>query len=155
MINGVPRIKTLPRLAVIVHKSKVGIFWRVIRFIRCVDSLYRRYPMFRNNRTLSSVGIGVCKKKTGTLASSTKFVLSLCIVGSRDGAVGWGNALKAGRSRFRFRMGSLGLILVDPCIVVWLSRNTNKMQLVIEFIIPKFIEGSACFERHTAHHQEL
>jgi hypothetical protein len=38
---------------------------------------------------------------------------------------------------------------------VHLSRNTNKMQLVIEFIIPKFIEGSTCFERHTAHHQEL
>jgi len=25
----------------------------------------------------------------------------------------------------------------------------------LEFIIPKFIEGSTCFERHTAHHQEL
>jgi hypothetical protein len=36
-----------------------------------------------------------------------------------------------------------------------LSRNTNKMQLVIEFITPKFIEGSTCFERHTAHHEEL
>ena len=46
-------------------------------------------------------------------------------------------------------------VFIDPCIVVWLSRNTNKMQLVIEFIIPKFIEGSTCFERHTAHHQEL
>jgi len=29
------------------------------------------------------------------------------------------------------------------------------MQLVIEFIIPNFIEGSTCFKRHTAHHQEL
>jgi hypothetical protein len=29
------------------------------------------------------------------------------------------------------------------------------MQLVVEFIIPKFIEGSKCFELHTAHHQEL
>jgi hypothetical protein len=29
------------------------------------------------------------------------------------------------------------------------------MRLVIEFIILKFIEGSTCFERHTAHHQEL
>jgi len=29
------------------------------------------------------------------------------------------------------------------------------MLLVIEFIIPKFIEGSTCFEGHTAHHQEL
>jgi len=26
---------------------------------------------------------------------------------------------------------------------------------VIELIIPKFIEGSTCFEQHTAHHQEL
>jgi hypothetical protein len=29
------------------------------------------------------------------------------------------------------------------------------MRLVIEFIIPKFIEGPTCFERHSAHHQEL
>jgi hypothetical protein len=36
-----------------------------------------------------------------------------------------------------------------------LSRNTSKMQLVVEFIIPKFTEDSTCFERHTAHHQEL
>jgi len=44
---------------------------------------------------------------------------------------------------------------MDPCIVVWLSKNTNKMPLIIEFIIAKFIEGSTCFERQTAHHQEL
>jgi hypothetical protein len=31
----------------------------------------------------------------------------------------------------------------------------TRCSFVIEFIIPKFIEGSACFERHTAHHQEL
>jgi len=36
-----------------------------------------------------------------------------------------------------------------------LSGNTNKMQLVIEFIISKFFEGSICFEPHIAHHQEL
>jgi hypothetical protein len=29
------------------------------------------------------------------------------------------------------------------------------MQSCIEFIIPTFIEGSSCFERHTAHHQEF
>ena len=40
-------------------------------------------------------------------------------------------------------------------IYALLSRNTNKMQLVIEFIIPEFIEGSSYFERHTAHHQEF
>jgi hypothetical protein len=29
------------------------------------------------------------------------------------------------------------------------------MQLVIEFIIQEFTEGSTCFDRHAAHHQEL
>ena len=31
----------------------------------------------------------------------------------------------------------------------------TRCSFVIEFIIPKFIEGSTCFERHTAHHQGL
>ena len=31
----------------------------------------------------------------------------------------------------------------------------TRCSFVIEFIILKFIEGSTCFERHTAHHQEL
>jgi len=32
----------------------------------------------------------------------------------------------------------------------------TRCSFLIEFIIiPKFIEGSTCFERHTAHHQEL
>ena len=31
----------------------------------------------------------------------------------------------------------------------------TRCSFVIEFIIPKFIEGSTCFERHTARHQEL
>jgi hypothetical protein len=31
----------------------------------------------------------------------------------------------------------------------------TRCSFVIEFIIPKFIEGSTCFEWHTAHHQEL
>ena len=34
-------------------------------------------------------------------------------------------------------------------------KQPARCNLVIEFIIPKFIEGSTCFERHTAHHQEL
>jgi hypothetical protein len=43
----------------------------------------------------------------------------------------------------------------DDDDVLPFSGNTNKMQLVTEFIIPKFTEGSTCFEQHTAHHQEL
>jgi hypothetical protein len=31
----------------------------------------------------------------------------------------------------------------------------TRGSFVIEFIIPKFIEGSTCFERHTAHQYEL
>jgi len=31
----------------------------------------------------------------------------------------------------------------------------TRCSLVIEIIIPKFIEGSTYFERHTAHYQEL
>jgi hypothetical protein len=31
----------------------------------------------------------------------------------------------------------------------------TRCSFVIEFIIPKFIEGSACFKQHTARHQEL
>jgi len=31
----------------------------------------------------------------------------------------------------------------------------TRCNLVTEFIIPKLIEGLTCFERHTAHHQEL
>jgi hypothetical protein len=31
----------------------------------------------------------------------------------------------------------------------------TRCSFVMEFIIPKIFEGSTCFERHTAHHQEL
>jgi len=61
----------------------------------------------------------------------------------------------------------------DTILVVWYivtnavyamsqpQENYNSVEIptrcsfVIEFIIPKFFEGSACIERHTAHHQEL
>jgi hypothetical protein len=31
----------------------------------------------------------------------------------------------------------------------------TRCSFVIEFIIPKFFDFSTCFERHSAHHQEL
>jgi hypothetical protein len=34
-------------------------------------------------------------------------------------------------------------------------KYPTRCTLLIEFIIPKFIEGSTCFEGHTTHHQEL
>jgi len=45
----------------------------------------------------------------------------------------------------------LNLIFMDPCII----DDSVEIRFVIEFIIPKFTEGSTRFKRHTAHHQEL
>ena len=40
------------------------------------------------------------------------------------------------------------LILMYPCIVDDSVETLTRCSFVIEFIIPKFIEGSTCFERH-------
>ena len=48
-----------------------------------------------------------------------------------------------------------GLILMNPCIVDDSVDLPTKCSFVIEFIIPKFVESSTCFERHTSQHQEL
>ena len=47
------------------------------------------------------------------------------------------------------------LIFMDSCIVDDSVEIPTRCSIVIEFIIPRFIEGSACFERHTAHHLEF
>jgi len=44
---------------------------------------------------------------------------------------------------------------MDPCIVDDSVQIPKSCSFVIEFIIPKFIEGSTCFERHITHHQEF
>jgi len=44
---------------------------------------------------------------------------------------------------------------MDPCIVGDSVEIPTSCSFVIEFIIPKFFKGWTCFERHTAHHQEL
>ena len=49
----------------------------------------------------------------------------------------------------------VNLIFMDPCIIDDSAEIPTRCSFVIEFIIPKFIEGSTRFERHTAHHQEL
>jgi len=50
---------------------------------------------------------------------------------------------------------NINLLFMDPCIVDDSVEVPTRCSFVIEFIIPKLIEGSASFERHTAHHQEL
>jgi hypothetical protein len=58
----------------------------------------------------------------------------------------------------RFIIGfsfNIGLVFTDPCIVDDSGEIPTRCSFLIEFIIPKFIEGSSCFERHTAHHQDL
>ena len=48
------------------------------------------------------------------------------------------------------------LMFMDSCIVIQISqKEATRCNRVIEFIIPMFLNCSTCFERHTAHHQEL
>jgi hypothetical protein len=47
------------------------------------------------------------------------------------------------------------LVFMDPCIVDDSVEVPTRCSFVIEFIIPKSIEGSGCFEWYTSHHQEL
>jgi len=49
----------------------------------------------------------------------------------------------------------LNFLIMDPCVVDYSVEISTRCSFIIEFIIPKFTEGSTCFERHTAHHQEL
>jgi hypothetical protein len=49
----------------------------------------------------------------------------------------------------------INLILMNPCIVDYSVEIPARCSFVIEFIIPKFFEGSTCFERHAAQHQDL
>jgi len=44
----------------------------------------------------------------------------------------------------------LHLILMDPCIADYSVETPTRCSFVMEFIIRKFFEGSACLERHTA-----
>jgi hypothetical protein len=46
-------------------------------------------------------------------------------------------------------------IFMDLRIVDYSAKIPTRCSFVTEFIIPEFNEGSTCFERHTAHHQEL
>jgi hypothetical protein len=43
----------------------------------------------------------------------------------------------------------------QPSLHLESEEINSKIQPLIEFIIPPFTKGSTCFERHTAHHQEL
>jgi hypothetical protein len=50
------------------------------------------------------------------------------------------------------------VLLLQGKAVYGSKDEDTRYNLGIEFIIPTFIgfiEGSTCFERHTAHHQEL
>ena len=50
---------------------------------------------------------------------------------------------------FKISISKETLILMDPCIVSYSVEIPTICSFVIEFIISKFFEVSACFERHT------
>jgi hypothetical protein len=49
----------------------------------------------------------------------------------------------------RGREFALDLTFMDPCIVDYPVEIPTRCSFVIEFIIPKFVKGSTCFERDT------
>jgi hypothetical protein len=49
----------------------------------------------------------------------------------------------------------INLIFMNRCFEYYSVQIPTRCNLVVEFIIPKFIEDSTCFERHNAHHQEF
>jgi len=65
------------------------------------------------------------------------------------------NGAKKEVSCYKLSRLFINLIFMDPCIVDDSVEIPTRCSFVIEFIITKFIEGATCFERHTAHHQEL
>jgi len=61
--------------------------------------------------------------------------------------------LHSGAYRNKLEMDNTGSIEIK--IIIDSVEIPTRCRFVIEFIIPKFIESSTCFKRHTAHHQEL
>jgi hypothetical protein len=59
------------------------------------------------------------------------------------------------RVRQRTMQPAIELIIILTAKFSALSRNTNNMQLCNRIYYSKVFKGSKCFERHTAHHQEL
>jgi hypothetical protein len=49
----------------------------------------------------------------------------------------------------------LNLIFMDPCILDNSVEIPTRCSFVVEFIIPKFIEGSTCFELHSSSSEAL
>jgi hypothetical protein len=56
---------------------------------------------------------------------------------------------------FQLFFPSLLREISGQCLLDFSVEIPTRCSFVIEFIIPKFIECSTCFERHTAHHQKL
>ena len=55
----------------------------------------------------------------------------------------------------RQTLRNMNFMFMDPCIVIQISQKEPKRcNRIVEFIIPKFLNCSTCFGRHTAHHQE-
>jgi len=77
--------------------------------------------------------------------------------------VGWTFGAHCGQAQSKhinlrdvcFEVRIFFFLFMDPCIVHDSVEIPTRCSFVTEFIIPKFIEDSTCFERHTAHHQEL
>ena len=47
-------------------------------------------------------------------------------------------------------------MFMDPCTIIYMvEKSPTRCDRIVEFIIPMFFNCPTCFQRHTAHHQEL
>jgi hypothetical protein len=118
--------------------------------------------LFHDHGTRRGWGVSVTSRPLFTLGKDPVPIVQKA--GWTPGAV-WTGAEKLAPTEIRSpdrpdRSQSL-YRLCYPAHVVIYTLLYDSVQIptgcsfVIEFIIPKFIEGSTCFERNTAHHQEL
>jgi len=51
---------------------------------------------------------------------------------------------------------TVNLMFMDPCTIIYMvEKSPTRCDRIVEFIIPMFFNCPTCFQRHTAHHQEL
>jgi len=84
---------------------------------------------------------------------------SVALFGRTDRHTGFGLAIWKERDHLE-DLGVGGVITCNEYAFCAANMNDSveiptRCSFIIEFIIPKFIERSTCFVRHTAHHQEL
>ena len=142
--------------------------WRSVSFVAGFHSKYLDSEVLSNGEFVSAIWALVDVKTALNLvcndpSSWVILVTNLRVIRIRGNffqhSVSVGNQWEVcnGRASRSFTFDEDRTCLKKPSSV-FLNCSVEiptRCSFVIEYIIPKFFKGSTCFERHTAHHQEL